>query len=185
MRTPGNVTFIFTRRRRNLISWLIRWTMPRSRFALAISSHCIVDPGQTLFEATMQHGVREIDHAAGLAGQVVMRRVTYEVPDLAAGITWAESQLCPHRPRRLKFLPRGLRDLVAALDQLVHNNYDFQGALGLGLAPGRDWASEENWFCYEFAAGFLKACGRPVFENLSHVGETALFAINPRLAGEP
>lgn len=179
MSAPGTVTFLFTRRRRNPISWLIRWAVPRSRFAFALSSHCIVDTGEMLYEATMLQGVREVDRATALADQVVMRSVAYQVPDLAAGIAWAQAQVCRYQPRRPTWLPVRLRNVVAGIDLLLHNNYDFAGAIGLGLAPGRDWASDENWFCYEFGGGFLRAAGRPVFANLSHVGETALLAINP------
>ena len=58
------------------------------------------------------------------------------------------------------------------------NNYDFKGAFGLSLAPGRHWAAADCRFCYEFDAGWPRAAGRDVLGNLSHIGETALMAIN-------
>lgn len=148
------ITIIFTRRRWNPMSWLIRWAMPRSRFAFALSSHAIVaSPDGKCYEATMLHGVREVDRATALAGQHVVREIAYQVPDAAAGIRWAKGQ--------------------------VDTRYDWRGALGLSFAPDRNWAQDDAWFCYEFAAGSLRAAGRQVFANLAHVGETALFAINP------
>lgn len=147
------VAVLFTRRHLNPISWLIRWAMPRSRFALALSSHAIVDAGDKCYEAHMLHGVREVDRAVALAGLTVVCEIHYKVPDAAAGLAWARTQ--------------------------VGKRYDWRGAFGLSLAPDRNWAEEGAWFCYEFAAGFLRACGRNLFSNLSHIGETALMAIEP------
>lgn len=149
----NTITILFTRRQWNPVSWLIRWAVPRSRFALGLSSHCLVDAGDKLYEATMLHGVREVDRATALKGQTVVKETRYRVPDAAAGIAWAASQ--------------------------VGKPYDWPGALGLGLTPGRDWLQDDKFFCYEFAAAVLHAAGRPVFANLTHVGETALMAINP------
>jgi hypothetical protein len=149
----NTITIIFTRRRWNPVSWLIRWVMPRSRFALALSSHAIVVGPERCYEATMLHGVRPVEFFEALKGQLTVRAIHYKVPDPDAGIAWVEAQ-CGKR-------------------------YDWRGAFGLGLAPGRNWAEDDRWFCYELAAGALLAAGRPVFTNLSHVGEIALMAINP------
>jgi hypothetical protein len=149
----NTITVLFTRRTWNPISWLIRWAVPRSRFALALSSHCIIDVGEVLYEAHMLHGVREVNRATALKGQTIVKETRYQVPDAAVGIAWAAAQ--------------------------VGAPYDWPGAIGLGLTPGRDWAQDDKWFCYEFAAGVLRAAGRPVFANLTHIGETALMAINP------
>lgn len=149
----NTITVLFTRRRWNPVSWLIRWAVPRSRFALALSSHCIIVDGDRAFEATMLHAVREVSLAEAMQGQIVVKETRYQVPDAAAGIAWARAQ--------------------------VAKPYDFPGALGLGLTPGRDWKQDDKFFCYELAAGVLHAAGRPVFANLTHVGETALMAINP------
>ena len=173
----NTVTILLTRRRWNLISWGIRWAMPRSRFALALSSHAIVVAGGLYYEATMLHGVRRDSADVVLAGQHVVRSVVHAVPDLAAGIAWAEAQLCQFRATAPAWLPDALRPLYCAIQMVLHSNYDWKGAFGLGLAPGRNWADEDCWFCYEFAAGWLRAAGRPMFANLSHVGETALLAV--------
>ena len=147
------ITVLFTRRKWNPVSWLIRFVVPRSRFALAMSSHCIVDAGDKMYEAHMLHGVREVDRATALNGQSIVKETCYQVPNAAAGIEWAAGQ--------------------------VGKGYDWGGAFGLGLAPYRDWSEDDKWYCYELAAGVLRAAGRDVFANLTHVGETALMAINP------
>jgi hypothetical protein len=149
----NTITVLFTRRQWNPVSWLIRWAVPRSRFALGLSSHCIIVDGDRAFEATMLHAVREVRLTEAMQGQIVVKETRYQVPDAAAGIAWARAQ--------------------------VGKPYDFPGALGLGLTPGRDWLQDDKFFCYEYAAGALHAAGRPVFANLTHVGETALMAINP------
>lgn len=147
------ITVLFTTRRFNPISWLIRWAVPRSRFALSLSSHCIVADGMTAYEATMLHGVRRTDLATALKGSILIDKRVYGVPDAAAGLAFAEAQ--------------------------VGKSYDWPGALGLGLTPGRDWKQDDKWFCYEFAAAVIHASGRPIFASLTNVGETALMAINP------
>ncbi|MGZ9027387.1 MAG: hypothetical protein ACXW2U_08955 [Telluria sp.] len=149
----SRLTVVFTRRRWNPVSWLIRWAMPRSRFSFALSSHAILVDGDDCYEATMLHGVRKVARAVALKNQIIVKETHYSVPDAAAGIQWAAGQ--------------------------VGTPYDFRGAFGLAFAPGRDWAQEDCWFCYEFVAAVLRSAGRPVFANLSHVGETALMAINP------
>lgn len=174
----GTITLLFTRRR-NPISWLIRWALPRSRFTLALSSHCMVDAGDEVFEAHMIHGVRRAPRAAALAGAIITKTITYSVPDPAAGIAWAVTQLCGYESTPPAWLPLWAAIVWRKIDTLFHSNYDWRGALGLGFAPERNWADPSKWFCYEFGAGFIKACGRPVFANLSHVGETALMAIDP------
>lgn len=147
------ITILFTRRNWNPVSWLIRWAVPRSRFSLGLSSHAIVIDGDTCYEATMLHGVRAVPRHVALAGQVLVKETRYTVPDPAAGLEWLRGQ--------------------------VGRPYDFAGAFGLAFGPGRSWAEDDCWFCYELAAATLRAAGRPVFANLSHVGETALMAINP------
>lgn len=148
-----SITLLFTKRRFNPVSWVIRWAIPRSRFALAMSSHCLIDGGDAIYEASMLHGVRRADRATALAGLTTVATVTYSIPSRAAAIMWLNAQ--------------------------VGKPYDWAGAFGLGLAPYRDWASDNKWFCYELGAGALRAAGRSVFSNLGHVGETALMAIEP------
>ena len=145
---------IYTKRNWNPVSWAIRYAMPRSRFALSLSSHAIIAaPGGLCYEATMMHGVRAVDRVTALAGATIVHEAHYAVPDVDAALQWLHGQ--------------------------VGKKYDWRGAFGLSLAPGRDWAEPDRWFCYELAAGAMRAGGRDVFANLSHVGETALLAINP------
>lgn len=174
----NTVTVRFTRRRRNVISWLIRWTVPRSRFALALSSHCLVNAEGGWFEATMLYGVRPIDPAA-LSDQLTVKETRYWVPNAEAGHAFLLAQVCRYVPKPPRWIPKWAQRFYAGVAKAWKNNYDWGGALGLGLAPGRDWSCPDCWYCYELAAGTLSAAGRPVFSALSHVGETALMAINP------
>lgn len=147
------IRVIFTRRRWNPVSWLIRWAVPRSRFALGLSSHCLIDSGVAVYEAHMLKGVRCVPLEVALKGAIIVKITEYQVPNPVAGYKWASEQ--------------------------VGTPYDWPGALGLGLTPGRDWKQDDKWFCYEYVAGVLQAAGRPLFANLTHVGETALMSVNP------
>jgi hypothetical protein len=170
-------TILLTRRHWNPVSALIRWSMPRSRFAWALSSHAIVQVDQQCYEATMLYGVRRVECDVALAGQHVVRAITVPVPDLAAGIAWAEAQRCRYTPVAPTWLPIGLQRAYCAVALILQSNYDWRGAFGLSLAPDRNWADEDCWFCYEFAAAFLRACGIELFKSLPHVGETALLTL--------
>lgn len=147
------ITLLFAHRKWNPISWLIRWAIPQSRFALAMSSHCLVDDYDLIYEANMLHGTRGVARDVALDGLTIIKSITYTVPDAAAAIAWAKSQ--------------------------VGKPYDWLGAFGLGLAPYRNWAEDDKWFCYEFGAGVLRAGGRDEFANLTHISEIALMAIKP------
>lgn len=175
----NTITVLFTRRKWNPVSWLIRWAMPRSRFAFALSSHALIVDGETCLEATMLHGVREVPRTLALKGQTIVKQTQYTVPDAKAGLAWGRAQVCVYEPNLNPLLPKRVRRAAVAILRLRRNNYDFKGAFGLSLAPDRDWSEEDCWFCYELVAGVLRAAGRPLFANLSHVGETALMAINP------
>lgn len=147
------ITVIFTRRRWNPVSWLIRWLIPRSRFALGLSSHCLLVDGDYRIEAHMLHGVRRVLADVAMAGLTVVRTVAYSVPDAAAGISWARQQ-------------DGAK-------------YDWQGAAGIALDPDRDWQEPGAWFCYELAAGSIKGAGRDAFAERGHITETTLLSIKP------
>jgi len=174
-----HITLLFTRRRWNPVSLLIRWMKPRSRIALALSSHVIIAIGDTCYEANMLTGVRKGARDDILKGQTIVRERVHFVPDLAAGIAFLERQLCTYVPTAPGWVLAPLRPLACVVLLMTHNNYDFGGALGLGLAPGENWADPSKWFCYELAAAFLKACGRNVFDELERICETALLAISP------
>lgn len=54
------LTVIFTKTWWSPFSWLIRWVLPRNRFALAKSSHCyIVGDNDEVYEAVFPKGVRK------------------------------------------------------------------------------------------------------------------------------
>lgn len=171
------ITLLFTKRRANPVSWLIRWALPRSRFALALSSHCIIDAGAEAIEATMLHGVRAVSREVALRGQTVVRSKTYAVEDAEAGLAFVRSQVCTYQPKVPRWLPTWAALALAALLTLRNNNYDFGGALGLGINPDRNWADPSKWWCYELGAAAIRAAGRPVFSDLSHITETALLAL--------
>lgn len=150
----SKITVIFTKTKWSPISFLIRWTLPRTRFALALSSHCFIvdneDP-EVLYETTLSTGVRKISKFVALREIEVVKTVTYNVPNAEAGMEFLRKQL--------------------------GKKYDLKGATGLGLKPDRNWADDNKWFCYELAAGVLSASGLDIFDNLSHVNETFLMTL--------
>ncbi len=135
------------------MSWIIRYFTPRSRFHLAISSHCLICDGDYLIDSTMLHGVRRNKVKDALKGQTIVRTVSYSVPNAEAGVAWARTQV-------------GLP-------------YDYKGALGVALSPDRDWTKPDAWFCYELAAATIVAAGRDSFRSYGHISETTLMAIKP------
>lgn len=144
---------VFTKRKRNLISWLIRYAIPISRFQISKCSHCMIVDGKYAIEATMLHGVRRVLFEEALEGQTVTDIVDFEVEDAEAGLKWAREQ--------------------------VGGKYDFTGAFGLLLPPWREWDEESDWFCFELATATLKQAGREVFRKKGHITGTMLLAITP------
>jgi len=149
----STITVIFTKRQWNPVSWLIRWAVPRSRFALALSSHCLIVDGDHVIEANMIHGVRRVPTEVGMAGLTVVKTVDYSVQDAEAGLVWGR-----------------LRD---------GEKYDYPGAFGIAIRVDRDWAEPGRWFCYELAAAVLKAAGRDAFAYAGYITETTLLSIKP------
>lgn len=147
------IAMLFTRRRYNPVSWLIRWALPLSRFKWSQSSHVMVIDGDHVVEASMLHGVRRVPFDEAMRSQTVVKWVVFTVPDTEAGMGWIRSQ--------------------------VGKPYDFKGAFGLSLTPTRDWQEDDCWFCYELAAATLHAAGREVFARTGHISEAALLAIKP------
>jgi uncharacterized protein YycO len=147
------IRVIFTKREWNPVSWLIRWVLPRTRFYLAHSSHCLIVDGDHLIEAHMLYGVRREPAIVALAGLTIVKSIEYQVPDADAGLQWARGQ-CGKR-------------------------YDFTGAVGIGLAPDRSWHEDDAWFCYELAAAAIVKAGRDIFADVGHISESALLAIKP------
>ena len=149
----GTILIIFTKRRFNPISWLIRVVLPRSLFSPAISSHCLIIDGDYAIEANMLHGVRRVPFAVAMKGLTPVKAVTYAVPDHLGGLEWARNQV-------------GCR-------------YDWEGILGLAISPGRDWQEPGKWFCYELAAATIVNAGRDAFAGKGHITEATLLSIKP------
>lgn len=149
----NQITIVFTKRKLNPGSWLIRWALPRSRFKWAISSHCMIEDGDFVIEANMLHGVRRVLRDEAMKGLTVVQTVSFSVPDADAGLRWARDQ--------------------------VGQEYDFKGAFGLALAPDRNWIESGSWFCYELAAGAILQAGRDAFRLIGHVTESQLLLLKP------
>jgi hypothetical protein len=147
------ITVIFTKRKWNPVSGAIRWAIPRSRFHIAKASHCLIQDGEYVIEASMTHGVRRTLMVDAMRGLAITDVVKFQVFDAEAGLTFARSQ--------------------------VGRKYDFKGAFGLALYPGREYTEDDSWFCFELAAAALKAAGRDVFRASSHITGTMLQAIKP------
>jgi hypothetical protein len=95
--------------------------------------------------------LHEVEWDEAMKGRTIVAERTFLVPNLAAGLKWAEDQ--------------------------IGKLYDLKGAFGVSINPDRDWSQEDKWFCYEFAAGFLKACGLDIFHSLAHITEIPLLAL--------
>lgn len=147
----NQLTLLFTKSPWSLTSWLIRWALPRSRFAFALSSHVLVFDGRYAYSVDLFTGVTRTPAREAMRGRVLVKEVHFEVPSLSAAIDFLELQ--------------------------VGKKYDLKGAMGIGLNPDRDWNEPNKWFCYELAAAALQAGGRDVFSRLTHVTETALLSL--------
>jgi len=146
------ITVIFTKRKWNPVSLLIRWAIPRSRLSLAESSHCLVKDGDYYIEANMLHKVRRSKADVAMKGLTVVKTVYYQVPNAEVGLAYGRTQ--------------------------VGKKYDWGGAFGL-LDPDRNWTAENSWFCYELTAAILRAAGRDQFNELGHITGTTLLALKP------
>jgi hypothetical protein len=149
------LTCIFTKRPWwNPVGLLIRWAIPRSRFALAVSNHCmLVDGDDYVIHATMLHGVVRQLKADALKGQIVVATRHYQVQDAEAGLKWARGE--------------------------IGKPYDFQGAFGTSLAPDREWQKNDAWYCYELFAAALERAGRVLFRQYGHVTDSMLLMVAP------
>lgn len=151
------ITVIFTKTNWSLVSWLIRWTLPRSRFALALSSHCYIKAdnytdGEFLYEADPIHGVRIIKKPDAFSKRtIVVKEITFTVTNKDKGFEF--------------------------LDMQLGKKYDFKAAFGIGLSPLRDWGDEQRWYCYELAGSCVKAANGPQFNSVSHITEYALMLL--------
>lgn len=171
------ITVIFTKRMLNPISWLIRWAIPQTRLVIARSSHSMVVDGDHVIEAHMLYGVRRVPLADAIKGATVVGTINYPVVDAEKGRAWFRSQICTYRPTPPSWLPKWAQAAVGAVQRMIHNNYDFKGAMGLGLAPNRDWQDPIAWHCYEAVARTLREAGLDVFADTGFITETTLLAV--------
>jgi len=147
------VTLYFTKDIWNIFSWIVRWTLPHSRFKLAESSHCYIAVGEDdlLYEAIAIAGVRRTLLEDVMATDKIVRVLKFPVPNIEEASIFLENQL--------------------------GKKYDYKGVIGLALNPSRRWEEDDCWFCYELAAATLKAGGLDIFTNISHVTEASFFSI--------
>lgn len=104
-------------------------------------SHCgIWTPDGTVLEANYPHGVREVALATFLKHASHWEFVDIDVPDEAAGIAWARSQ--------------------------IGKPYDVWGVIGLGLR--RDWQADDAWWCSEFMEMAVVKTGRVRYRRDMH-----------------
>lgn len=175
-----HIRVIYTARTFNPVSWLIRWMVPRSRVALAHSSHSMVVDGDHVIEANMIYGVRRVPIAQAIKGARVVRVAGYPVPNAERGLAWFRTQLCtyvPALPCWTRFLPAFARSSIELLMRMRYNNYDFKGAIGIGFAPDRNWQDPVNWSCFESSARTIKEAGSDVFADSGYITETTLMAV--------
>lgn len=144
---------IFTIRQNNPVSIGIRCMIPRSLTTMAQASHVIGVDGDHAIEANMLHGVRRVPLKEALKGAKIVREVDFVVPDREAGLRWGRGS--------------------------VGSKYDFSGAVGLGLAPDREWQDPADWFCFEHFAMMLAKAGRDIFAKHAHVTADKLLSIIP------
>jgi hypothetical protein len=148
------IVVVFTKREWNPGSYAIRWALPRTRFHVARASHCLIKDGDYFIEASMTHGTRRVLADEALNGLTIVATIEFEVPDAEAGLAWGRTQ--------------------------VDKPYDYSGALGLAVAPDRDWMEPDKWFCFELAAAIMAHAGRDAFrDDAGHITGAMLMAIKP------
>jgi hypothetical protein len=96
-------------------------------------SHCMIIVRGRVFEATMQHGVREALLSQAMSGVVSFRDMIVPVQDVGA--------------------------VIEFLSQQVGAKYDYLGALGIPLLYSTDWADTSRWWCSELVFAAIGAGG--------------------------
>lgn len=148
----AKVKLVFTKSNWDIVSFAIRYALPRSRLSLALSSHVlVVTPDGQMYDCDFFKGVKKGPIDEIMKNRVVVKEIEYSVPNPDAGYAFAEAQL--------------------------GKKYDKLGVFGLLIDPNRDWAEDDKWFCYEFGAAVLKHSGLDIFENLNHITEIPLMAL--------
>lgn len=154
----NNLSIVLTKAR-NPASYAIRYALPRSRFALAKSSHAVIVDGDCGIEARMLYrdggkwnsGVRRVPLGQAIGGATVVAQLNFLVPDAESGLSFAREQ--------------------------VGRDYDYAGAFGLAIAPDREWQLDDAWFCYELAAMTIHAAGRKLFSSVGHITEREFLGV--------
>lgn len=148
----------FTKRIINPMSWVIRLANPVSFCKIAPASHCVVIDGMSGYamQAAAENGVERLLLVDAMKGLQVVERKSFYVPDAKAGLDW-------------------MREVATRIPPAP---YDWKGALALGLAPGRNWQEDTDWFCFEYLAMGLEKAGLPIFRNNAHVTAYMLLSLN-------
>ena len=154
----NSIRVIFTKDYYSPLSWLIRWALPRSRFSIALSSHCYIDIDGRLYQAATKFGVNVVNMDILKETETIVSIREYPVLDKSAAIDFLIAQ--------------------------IGKKYDYLGALGLAIAPDRKWNEDDSWFCYELVAGCLRAGLGEQFNNINHITETALLSIQSTIVIE-
>lgn len=142
-------------------STLIRVALPLSALHPGATCHAIVVDGDYAIEAKMLYldgyklksGVRRNLLSDSLSGVTIVNDIQFDVPDATAAIAWAREQ--------------------------VGKPYDWKGALGLWLAPDRDWNDPDSWYCFELAAQAIQQSGRKLFAETGHITGREIVGVNP------
>jgi hypothetical protein len=96
-------------------------------------SHCMTIIGNTVYEATMLNGCREVPLEVAMHGVASYQDMTVPVVDVQAAIDFGKSQ--------------------------ISKRYDFAGAFGIPLLASEDWADDSKWWCSEHTFALLGAGG--------------------------
>ena len=145
----------------NITSTLIRVALPQSALHLGTTCHAVVVDGDYGIEAKMLYldgykvktGIRRVPLTIALSGATIVNDIEFDVPDVEAGLVWARLQ--------------------------VGKPYDWTGALGLWLAPDRDWQEDDSFYCYELAAMTIHKSGRELFAETGHITAREIIGVNP------
>ena len=99
-------------------------------------SHCAVQVGDRVYEATAKHGVVEHTLAQHLEGTDRYHCIDVPLtqPQIMQLEVWAKSQ--------------------------IGKGYDWFGALGIAFR--RNWEEDDCWFCSEYVAWLFQRVGRPL-----------------------
>jgi hypothetical protein len=125
-----------------------RWPYNLGSLAVArlsgskVLSHTMIVINGVAYEASMQHGCRDVPVAEAMQGVKQYQDMPVFVPDLKAAIAWGELQ--------------------------SGKGYDFAGAFGIPLLMSDDWEDESRWWCSEHSLKMLGAGGLWLLDPAEH-----------------